>query len=57
MGANKKARAGCDLVESVKSWIDLAEIHQKAVLEMRRIYKQRSAWAGFVLGGCWKFEI
>lgn len=36
-------------------WVDLAEVHQKAVLEMRKIYKQPSAWASFVLSGYWKF--
>lgn len=39
------------------NWVDLAEVHRKAVLEMRRIYKQPSAWAGFILSGFWKFEI
>lgn len=37
-------------------WVDLAEVHRKAVLEMRRVYKQPSAWAGFVLSGYWKFR-
>ncbi|KAE9371934.1 hypothetical protein N431DRAFT_411061 [Stipitochalara longipes BDJ] len=43
--------------EDKVGWIDLADIHQKAVLEMRRIYKQPSAWAGFVLSGYWKLRI
>jgi len=38
------------------NWVDLAEVHRKAVLEIRRIYKQPSAWAGFILSGFWKFE-
>jgi CHAT domain-containing protein len=37
-------------------WVDLAEVHREAVLEMRRIYKQPSAWAGFVLSGYWRFR-
>jgi hypothetical protein len=55
--ARKKARAQLTSGEEGLSWIDLAEIHQKAVLEMRRIYKQPSAWAGFVLSGCWNFLV
>lgn len=39
------------------NWVDLADVHRKAVLEMRRIYKQPYAWAGFVLSGFWKFEM
>jgi CHAT domain-containing protein len=57
MEARKKARSQLLLGEMDLSWIDLAEVHQKAVLEMRRIYKQPSAWAGFVLSGCWKFQV
>ena len=37
-------------------WVDLAEAHRRAVLEMKRIYKQPSAWAGFVLSGYWQFR-
>ena len=57
MEARKKARSQLTLAEMDLSWIDLAEVHQKAVLDMRRIYKQPSAWAGFVLSGCWKFQV
>lgn len=57
MEAKEKARASRDFAQSEMSWIDLAEIHQKAVLEMKRIYKQPSAWAGFVINGCWRFQI
>jgi CHAT domain-containing protein len=39
------------------SLIDLAEVQRKAVLEMRMIYKQPSAWAGFILSGFWNAEI
>ncbi|CZR67371.1 uncharacterized protein PAC_17270 [Phialocephala subalpina] len=53
----EKASASLDFARSEMSWIDLAEIHQKAVLEMKRIYKQPSAWAGFVISGCWTFQI
>jgi hypothetical protein len=42
--------------DGIGGWVDLAEVHRKAVLEMRRIYKQPSAWAGFVLSGYWKFR-
>jgi hypothetical protein len=55
--ARKKACAQLASGDEELSWIDLAEIHQKAVLEMRRIYKQPSAWAGFVLSGCWNFQV
>jgi CHAT domain-containing protein len=55
--AREKARSRLNSVADEASWIDLAEVHQKAVLEMRRIYKQPSTWAGFVLSGCWKFQI
>jgi CHAT domain-containing protein len=55
--AREKVRSQRTSGDEEVSWIDLAEIHQKAVLEMRRIYKQPSAWAGFVLSGCWKFQV
>jgi CHAT domain-containing protein len=64
MGA--KAAVRCSRKENVLSsvggnypanWVDLAEVHRKAVLEMRRIYKQPYAWAGFILSGFWKFEV
>jgi hypothetical protein len=42
--------------EGIGGWVDLAEVHRMAVLEMRRIYKQPSAWAGFVLSGYWGFR-
>jgi CHAT domain-containing protein len=55
--ARAKVRSALTSGDEELSWIDLAEIHQKAVLEMRRIYKQPSAWAGFVLSGCWNFPV
>jgi CHAT domain-containing protein len=55
--AREKRRSQLSSGDEEVSWIDLAEIHQEAVLAMRKIYKQPSAWAGFVLSGCWKFQI
>jgi CHAT domain-containing protein len=57
VGAKEKACKDRSLGHNELPWVDLAELHQKAVLEMRRIYKQPSAWAGFVLSGYWQFQI
>ncbi|KAI9769746.1 MAG: hypothetical protein M1839_003592 [Geoglossum umbratile] len=39
------------------SWVDLAELHRKVVLDMKRVYGQPYAWAGFVLSGFWGVRI